>query len=105
MVAIRHVWTYHPVEVIPVNPMVVVRRRQYRIGDAMIDEIYFNAMNEENPQYLASPFYRLLSCGELYEPIHPVGEPQPFPVFDALAKEGCSGYFGDRKSTRLNSSH
>src|SRR3546814_15831438 len=94
MVAIRHVWTYHPVEVIPVNPMVVVRRRQYRIGDAMIDEIYFNAMNEENPQYLASPFYRLLSCGELYEPIHPVGEPQPFPVFDDLAMEGCSGYFG-----------
>lgn len=94
MVAIRHVWTDHPVEVIPVNPMVVVRRRQYRIGEAMIDEIYFNAMNEENPQYLASPFYRLLSCGELYEPIHPVGEPQSFPVFDDLAKEGCSGYFG-----------
>src|SRR3546814_11187640 len=51
-------------------------------------------MNEANPQYLASPCYRLLSCGELYEPIHPVGEPQPFPVFDDLAKEVCSGYFG-----------
>src|SRR3546814_1774616 len=51
-------------------------------------------MNEANPQYLASPCYRLLSCGELYEPIHPVGEPQPFPVFDDLAKDGCSGYFG-----------
>ena len=94
MVAIRHVWTDTALPITAVNPAVVISRRQYHLGEAMIDEVVFNAMNETNPQYLASPFCQIESCGELYEPIHPPGEPQPFPVFDDLARQGCTGYFG-----------
>lgn len=94
MVAIRHVWSDRPLSLVPINPAVVVSRRQYRIGEAMIDVVFFNAMNEKNPQYLASPFYRIESCKELYEAVRPSGEDQSFPIFDDLAKEGCTGYYG-----------
>src|SRR3546814_15712755 len=64
MVAIRHVWTDHPVEVIPVNTMVVVRRRQYRIGATMIDGISFKGKNEENTETWSIHFYPTLTHGE-----------------------------------------
>lgn len=94
MVAIRHVWSDGPLPIVPINPAVVVSRRQYRIDEAMIDVVFFNAMNEKNPQYLASPFHRIESCKELYEAIRPPGENQSFPIFDDLAKAGCTGYYG-----------
>ena len=94
MVAIRHVWTPTPKPMTAVNPKVVVSRRQYRLGKGMVDEVVFNAMSENNPQYLASPFHRVEICGELYEPIRPSGQEQTFPVFEDLASQGCTGYFG-----------
>ena len=94
MAAIRHVWTDAPAPVASINPAVIISRRQYRLGQGMLDEVVFNAMNETNPQYLASPFHRVEICGELCERIAPLGDPQPFPVFNDLAAQGCTGYFG-----------
>ena len=94
MVAIRHVWSDRALPIVPINPAVVVSRRQFRMGEAMIDVVFFNAMNETNPQYRVSPFFRIESCKELYEPIRPPGEAQIFPIFDDLAKEGCTAYYG-----------
>lgn len=94
MRAIRHVWSDRPMAIVPVNPAVVVRRRQYELGGGMIDELYFNALNEQNPQYLASPFYAIITRKELYEPIRPAGEKQPFPIFGDLQREGCTAYYG-----------
>lgn len=74
----------------------LVDRRQYRIRDALIDEVFFNADSEENPQYKASPFYQVKLHGELYERIRPAGEPQPYPVFEDLARKGCTAYYGLR---------
>lgn len=94
MSTMRHVWSDRPLPPVPIPPAVVVRRRRYRVGEGEIDEVYFNAFNERNRQYRASPFFRLRTCKELYEPIRPAGEPQPFPVFDDLARAGCTAYYG-----------
>ena len=96
MSAMRHVWFSQAGEPTPVNPAVLESRRQYHVGEAMIDEVFFNAGATKNPQYLASPFYRIEQDGELYELIRPAGEAQAFPVFDDLARDGCTGYFGLR---------
>lgn len=96
MTGMRHVWFSDETDPGPINPAVLVDRRQYRIGDALIDEVFFNADSEENPQYKASPFYKVKLLGELYETIPPAGEPQPYPVFADLAQRGCTAYFGLR---------
>lgn len=90
----RHVWFDKAEELTPINPAVVVARRQYAIGDALIDEVHLNAASQHNPQYLASPFYQIELHGELCERIAPAGESQPYPVFEDLAATGCTGYFG-----------
>ena len=90
----RHVWFDQAVDPGPINPAVVVARRQYAIGDALIDEVYFNSGSQKNPQFLASPFHQIELKGEICETIRPAGEPQPYPVFDDLAAIGCTGYFG-----------
>jgi len=94
MTGMRHVWYREAVEIAPVNPAVLVERRQYRLGDALIDEIFFNSESQQSPQYKASPFYQIELHGELYETIAPPGSPQPFPLFDDLAHEGCTAYYG-----------
>jgi len=99
MTGLRHVWFAEAIDPGAINPAVLVARRQYRIGEALIDEIFFNAGSQENPQYKASPFYQIEQLGELYEAIGPAGGPQPYPVFEDLAQQGCTAYFG----LRLNS--
>ena len=99
MTSTRHVWFATMTDPGEINPAVVVDRRQYQIGEALIDEVFFNAGSEESPQYVASPFYQVAKHGELYETIGPVGCVQPFPVFNDLAVIGCTAYFG----LRLNS--
>ena len=94
MTSTRHVWFDKATDPGPINPAVVVYRRQYAMGDALIDEVYFNAGSEANPQYVASPFYQVAKHGELYAPIGPAGADQPFPVFHDLAAIGCTAYFG-----------
>ena len=94
MTSTRHVWFDQAIEAGPITPAVVVARRRYAIGDALIDEIFFNAGSEETPQYRASPFYQIGQGREVNEAIRPQGDPQPFPVFDDLAAIGCSHYFG-----------
>lgn len=95
----RHVWFDRATDPGPINPAVVVERRQYHLGGSMIDEVYFNAGSQKNPQYLASPFHKVEQVGELYEAVHPAGETQAFPLFNDLAELGCTAYF----ATRLNS--
>lgn len=94
MTGMRHVWYREAVEVTPINPAVLVDRRQYRIGEALIDEVFFNSQSQQNPQFMASPFYQIELHGELYERIGPAGSRQPYPLFDDLAAEGCTAYFG-----------
>lgn len=94
MSGLRHVWFHRVIDPGPVDSKVVVKRRQYLIGSAMIDEIFFNATSQHNPQYLASPFYRVEQEGELYDLVRPPGESQPYPLFDDLVEQGCSAYFG-----------
>ena len=94
MAGTRHVWFNKTAEPGPINPAVVVERRQYHIDDAMIDEVFFKAGSTKNPQYKASPFYQVELLGELYEPINGPGEEQKFPLFHDLAEDGCTGYFG-----------
>lgn len=94
MTGVRHVWFAEAIDPGPINPGVLVARRQYRVGDALIDEIFFNATSQESPQYKASPFYKVERLGELYEEVGPDGGPQPYPVFDDLAQQGCTAYFG-----------
>lgn len=94
MTGMRHVWFREAADAGPINSDVLVDRRQYRIGDAMIDEVFFNAGSQENPQYTASPFYIVEEKGELFERIRPSGDTQSFPVFDDLAACGCTAYFG-----------
>ena len=96
MTSTRHVWFDKAVDPGAINPAVVVARRQYPIGDALIDEIFFNAGSEESPQYVASPFYQVAKRGELYARVEPPGEAQPYPVFNDLAAIGCTSYFGLR---------
>lgn len=90
----RHVWFDKAVDPGPINPAVVIARRQYNIGDALIDEVQFNSGSQQNPQFLASPFHQIELKGEICEPIRPLGDPQPFPVFEDLAALGCTAYFG-----------
>lgn len=94
MTGMRHVWYREAVEVTPINPAVLVDRRQYCIGEALIDEVFFNSQSQQNPQFKASPFYQIELRGELYERIGPAGSRQPYPLFDDLAAEGCTAYFG-----------
>jgi adenylate cyclase len=94
MSGMRHAWFSEAVDPGPINPAVVVQRRQYEMGEALIDEIFFNANAQQSPQYRASPFWRVEQDGELYAPIRPLGQAQPFPVFDDLAQIGCTAYFG-----------
>jgi adenylate cyclase len=96
MTGIRHVWYREAADIGDINPKVLVDRRQYRIGDAMIDEVFFNSVSHQNPQYKASPFYVVENKGELYERIRPSGETQAFPVFEDLAACGCTAYFGTK---------
>ena len=90
----RHVWFDRATDPGPINPAVVVERRQYDLGSSMIDEVYFNSGSQKNPQFLASPFFVIEEKGELHAAILPPGEPQSFPVFDDLAGLGCTDYFG-----------
>lgn len=92
----RHVWFVEATDPGPINPAVVIQRRQFAMGEAMVDEVLFNTGSQRNPQYLASPFFKVEELGELYEPIRPSGSPQPFPVFDDLARSGCTGYYARR---------
>ena len=94
MTGARHVWYDTVTDPGPINPAVVVDRRQYQLNGAMIDEVFFNSGSQENPQYKASPFYQVELLGELYEPIYEAGKTQKYPLFDDLAVDGCTGYFG-----------
>jgi hypothetical protein len=66
MTGARHVWYDTVTDPGPINPAVVVDRRQYQLNGAMIDEVFFNSGSQENPQYTASPFYHVDLLGELY---------------------------------------
>lgn len=90
----RHVWFDRATDPGPINPAVVVARRQYAFGESLIDEVYFNSGSQRNPQFLASPFFVIEEEGELHEKICAPGEPQRFPVFDDLAALGCRDYYG-----------
>jgi adenylate cyclase len=90
----RHVWFDRATDPGPINPAVVVERRQYDLATSMIDEVYFNSGSQRNPQFLASPFFVIEEKGELHAAIRPPGEHQPFPVFNDLADLGCTDYFG-----------
>ena len=90
----RHVWFDRATDPGPINPDVVVARRQYAFGQSLIDEVYFNAEAPRNPQFLASPFFVIEQHGELHEEIRPEGDVQRFPVFDDLAAVGCRDYYG-----------
>lgn len=90
----RHVWFDRATDPGPINPDVVVARRQYAFGDSLIDEVYFNSGSARNPQFLASPFFVIEQEGELHERIRGTGETQRFPVFEDLAALGCSDYYG-----------
>lgn len=90
----RHVWFAEATDPGPINPAVLVARRQYHMGEALIDEIFFNAAAEESPQYRASPFYQVKLHGELYDTVRAAGEKQPYPLFDDLQKQGCTAYYG-----------
>lgn len=90
----RHVWFDRVADPGPINPDVVVARRQYDFAGSMIDEVYFNSGSQKNPQFLASPFFVIEEAGELHAAIHAMGEPQRFPVFEDLAVLGCCDYYG-----------
>ena len=92
----RHVWFVEATDPGPINPAVVIERRQFAMGEAMVDEILFNTGAQKNPQYLASPFFKVETTGELYEPIAPPGQPQSYPLFDDLAPLGCTAYYAKR---------
>lgn len=94
MWAMRYVWFSERADPGAINPAVIVRRRQYEIDDAFIDEVFFFASGHTTPQYLASPFHRIEQDGELHAHLAPVGNTQPYPVFDDLAALGCTDYFG-----------
>ena len=90
----RHVWFDRACDPGPINPAVVVARNRHNLGEAMIDEVFFNEWSDTNPQYLASPFYYVEQQGELHAAIAPAGEAQRFPVFNDLAELGCTDYYG-----------
>ena len=92
----RHVWFPVVTDPGPINPAVVIERRQFEIDGAMVDEVLFNTGSQKNPQYLASPFAKVEVVGELYEEVRPVGEPQSYPLFDDLARAGCTAYYARR---------
>lgn len=92
----RHVWFPEATDPGAINPAVIIERRQFQIGSAMVDEILFNTGSQRNPQYLASPFAKVEEVGELYELIRPPGGPQPYPLFDDLSKAGCTAYYARR---------
>lgn len=94
MTSTRHVWFSSMTDPGAIDPTVVVDRRQYQLGEALIDEVFFYAGSEETHQYVASPFYKITKIGELYETIRPVGDDQTFPVFHDLAAIGCTAYYG-----------
>jgi len=94
MWAMRYVWFSEHADPGPINPSVIVRRRQHPMGDAFIDEVFFFASGHTSPQYIASPFYRIEQDGEMLAAIAPAGAPQPYPVFNDLALLGCTQYFG-----------
>jgi len=95
----RHIWFDHATEPSAVNPAIVIERRQYHLGPAMIDELFANSTAQQNPQYLASPFAHVDRGSDLYESIGPVDETQRFPVFEDLAALGCTAYY----AAKLNS--
>jgi adenylate cyclase len=99
MTGVRHVWFAEAVDPGPIDPAVLVARRQYPMGEALIDEIFFNAESQQSAQYKASPFYQVEQVGELYAAVLSPGEKQPYPVFDDLVRQGCTAYYG----LRLNS--
>lgn len=90
----RHVWFDRATDPGPINPSVLVARRQYALGVSLIDEAYFNSDASKNPQFLASPFFVIEQHGELHEEVRAQGELQRFPVFDDLAALGCRDYYG-----------
>lgn len=90
----RHVWFDRATDPGPINPDVIVARRQYAFGESLIDEVFFNSGSPRNPQFLASPFFVIEAEGELHAEIRPAGEEQRFPVFDDLATLGCCDYYG-----------
>ena len=94
MTGFRHVWFAEASDAGPVTAAVTVQRRQFYIGEAMVDEIFFREGSKDTPQYRASPFYHINQHGELYDRVRPAGEEQPFPVFKDLAEQGCTAYFG-----------
>jgi adenylate cyclase len=99
MTGFRHVWFAEATDAGPITPSVTVQRQQIRMGNALIDEIFFREGSKDTPQYRASPFYHINLHGELYDTVRPEGEAQPFPLFDDLARHSCTGYYGRRLST------
>ena len=91
----RHVWFDRATDAGPINPAVVVARHQYRFGESLMDEVFFNAGAPQNPQFLVSPFFVIEQEGQLHEAIRPEGEEQRFPVFNDLARLGCTDYYGE----------
>lgn len=94
MTGTRYVWYDEAIDPGPLNPAVIVARRQYRVGSALIDEVFFNSGSQHSAQFIASPFYQVELHGELCEAIAPLGSVQPYPVFEDLAAIGCTNYFG-----------
>ena len=92
----RHVWFVEASDPGPINPSVVIERRQFAMGQAMVDEVLFNTGSQKSPQYLVSPFARVEEVGELYEAIAPAGQTQSYPLFDDLAALGCTAYYARR---------
>jgi adenylate cyclase len=92
----RHVWYSEEHDPGPIDPSAFVRRNHHRLGEAMIDEVFFNANSRSTSQFRASPFHVLSTQEELYEPIRPEGEAQPFPLFHDLAAIGCTAYYALR---------
>jgi adenylate cyclase len=92
----RHVWFSEWHDPGPIDPTVIVRRNQVRIGSALIDEVFFNDKSRQSKQFLSSPFHRLNSEPEISVAIGPPGSDQAFPIFNDLAELGCTFYFATR---------
>lgn len=88
----RTIWSDRAATPTYLDPTNIVSRRQYRFGEAMIDEMHFIG-DVGGPTYANSPFGRLDREGDFAIAIAPAGEPQPYPIFDDLAALGCTGYY------------
>src|SRR5437870_7905985 len=51
MTGFRHVWFAEATDAGPITPSVTVQRQQIRMGEALIDEIFFREGSKDTPQY------------------------------------------------------